>query len=69
MNIDWVLLRRQKEWLFKLTNEISSNPDAWTDNDFDCADGLLYLLDTIQDYAVDNGDATEFEVFGDLIGY
>jgi len=52
LNIDWALLREQKEWLLN----------------FDCdeAEGLIMLLDAIQDKAVDCREATEEEVFGEL---
>jgi len=49
--IDWALLRTQKEWLTAL-----SAPEA---------EGLLNLLDHIQDTAVANGVPTEV-VFGKM---
>lgn len=50
MHIDWHLLRQQKNWLIKQrTGE---------------AAGLLALLDSIQDEAVDQLGFTEREVFG-----
>lgn len=51
-NVDWSLLREQKLWL--LTHD---NPHAA---------GLVHLLDSIQDHAVNNGSASEIEVFGNL---
>lgn len=48
--IDWCLLRKQKEWLLNQENENAA--------------GLVHLIDRIQDEAVDNGDASEIEVFG-----
>ena len=49
MKLDWELLRAQKQWLLK----------------FDCseAEGLIHLLDYLQDQAVDSGEFTEQEVF------
>lgn len=63
MNIDWELLRKQKVWLLLLARKAFNNPDAWTDEDREMFDGLINLIDGIQDYAIDNGDATEQEVF------
>ena len=50
LNINWALLREQKLWL--LTQE---SPHA---------DGLIHLIDAVQDQAVATGSATEIEVFG-----
>lgn len=49
LSIDWDLLRQQKLWLLQ--------------HDTEEADGLVNLLDHIQDTAVDIGAATEEEVF------
>ena len=49
-SIDWSLLRSQKQWLLA--------------QDSPYADGLIALLDTLQDNAVDDGIATAEEVFG-----
>ena len=49
---NWELLRNQKEWLLN--------------NGSDEAMGLVHFLDAIQDAVVEDGFATEFEVFGDL---
>jgi len=55
IHMDWALLREQKKWLFDQNNYY--------------ADGLISLLDDIQDSAVDSGEFTEEEVFGQsLIG-
>ena len=54
--IDWPLLREQKEYC---TNEAANNADAAR-----IYDGLLNLLDAIQDAAVKDGLASEVEVFG-----
>jgi hypothetical protein len=42
-NIDWSLLRSQKRELLELTKEASDNNLT----------GIVYLIDAIQDYAVD----------------
>lgn len=55
-NIDWALLREQKEYC---VNEAANNAD--------CAhiyDGLTHLLDALQDAAVKDGFATFEQVFG-----
>ena len=50
MKIDWELLRKQKEWLMQFNREE--------------ADGLLSLIDAIQDNAVNSKEFTEEEIFG-----
>lgn len=52
-NIDWGLLRQQKQ---ELTSLIEDSPDhiLW---------GLVGLIDNLQDEAVDSGAATEEEAF------
>ena len=53
--IDWYALAQQKALLVRLAVERSE--DAFL------LDGLIHLLDHIQDSAVKNGAATEEEVF------
>ena len=53
MNYDWKLLREQKELLLRISCD-----------DYQLLDGLINMIDDIQDRAVANGDATEVEVFG-----
>lgn len=48
--IDWDMLRQQKSWLLTQDNKH--------------AEGIVNLIDRIQDEAVDNGDASKIEVFG-----
>lgn len=52
-NINWELLRKQKQWLLNLPECAEAN-------------GLINMIDAIQDGAVDGGEFTEEEVFGDL---
>lgn len=52
--LDWALLRQQKDWLSGFR----------TGEDSEYAEGLINLLDYLQDRAVDTGQATELEVFG-----
>ena len=59
MNLDWNLLRQQKLLLLELCNKPATTPA-----DRDLLDGIIHLIDGIQDYAVDQGNATEAEVFG-----
>lgn len=53
IQIDWALLRQQKEWLVN-----------YTDDDHAEIDGLINLLDTLQDLAVESGEFSEETVFG-----
>lgn len=53
-NIDWVLLRDQKQALLQC---ISNEDDK-------LLEGLLSLIDHIQDSAVETNQYTELEVFG-----
>jgi len=51
MNYDWKLLREQKELLVRLACQYA------------LLDGVIHLIDDIQDRAVANNHATEAEVF------
>ena len=55
MNIDYALLREQKEYLLTV---LTKPLDSKTRN------GLVHLLDALQDEAVETGAATPQEVFG-----
>ena len=57
--IDWTLLRSQKLWL--ISNQAQETGDETA---FEAVEGLLNFLDYIQDSAVDQGLASEEEVFG-----
>lgn len=57
MKIDWTKLRKQKETLIYV---IMSVPKEIAED----LDGILNLIDSIQDKAVEDGTATEEEVFG-----
>lgn len=56
-NIDWVLLREQKEYC---ENEAANNTEVGH-----IYDGIVSMIDAIQDAAVADGLATEGEVFGE----
>lgn len=56
--IDWALLREQKFFLLDLTDEVDGK-------ERELLEGVVSLIDAIQDAAVDEGIATELEVFGD----
>jgi hypothetical protein len=55
-NLDLVLLRRQKTALVGMNPRNKAMADA--------VEGMINLLDHIQDYIVDTGQATKVEVFG-----
>lgn len=56
-NVDWDLLRQQKELLVEQLMENKVPVEL---------EGLVNFLDTIQDNIVACGEKTELEVFGDL---
>lgn len=53
--IDWALLREQKQWLI--------DQDLSTDGGQPHAEGLVYLLGELQDYAVEMLGLAESDVF------
>lgn len=57
--IDWELLREQKGYC---VNEAANNKDAYT-----IYDGIVALIDALQDHAVEKRFCTETEVFGDEV--
>ena len=57
MQIDWKLLQKQK---MVLLDVIDKNVDLET---IQALNGILSLLDAIQDDAVESGSATEQQVF------
>jgi hypothetical protein len=59
-NIDWKLLRKQKRTLLQtiIKLETGDEDDPVTDD----LDGILHLIDSIQDYAVDVLGLPEHEV-------
>lgn len=59
MKCDWKLLREQKTLLLVLTQGGRTSIE-----EAELLDGLVNLIDNIQDAALDNGEATELEVFG-----
>ena len=67
MNIDFELLREQKEWLiairspsaFRRFNQVSTLQAR----NWEMAEGLLHLLDALQDDAIQEGRSEE-EVYG-----
>jgi len=59
LEIDWELLRRQKRAVVELRTGTVVGAEQE-----DAAEGLLNLLDSIQDQAADSGEVTEEEVFG-----
>lgn len=61
MNLNWELLRKQKAFLLGLATEADESDRK---EDADMLDGIYGVFDYLQDYAVDNGNATKEEVFG-----
>jgi hypothetical protein len=69
MKLDWTLLREQKMTLLTL---LDTPPVSVEDEDYplevgqmcDHLSGIINMIDSIQDEAVENGTATEEEVFG-----
>jgi hypothetical protein len=57
-NIDWFLLKRQKETVLNLMN-MFENDERISDD----LEGILNTIDGIQDYAVDELGVEESEVF------
>ena len=58
--IDWELLKEQKQTLLEI-----SVMGCFTEKDYEHFEGLLSLIDTLQDYAVDELEIDEQTVFGD----
>ena len=56
-NIDWEELRKQKSFI----NEALKHPQFRDSKELD---GILHLIDNIQDNAVESGIWTEEEIFG-----
>jgi hypothetical protein len=56
--IDWKLLKKQKIQLLKVINK-----DAVTPKEKESLEGILNLLDSVQDFAVDVLGVNEKEVF------
>lgn len=61
MDIDFEALREQKMVLLKIANR-TQNPD-----NRDALDGLIHLLDAVQDQVVNSGQRTEAQVFGEKV--
>jgi len=57
-DINWELLRKQKSTLFNLIQEIDNVEQV------EHLEGIIYLIDAVQDEAVDNEGTDENLVFG-----
>lgn len=55
----WKLLRQQKLTLLELQNSYGLSSQAQAD-----MEGIIYVIDACQDYAVDKMGVSNFEVFG-----
>ena len=63
LNIDWELLREQKLDLLNVIDLLQSESDDAAKKQADSLTGILYLIDDIQDDAVDNKGVAEDKVF------
>jgi hypothetical protein len=59
--IDWTLLRKQKKDLLKVINKDTVSP-----KEKESLEGIMFLIDSIQDYAVDTCELPERKVYGNL---
>jgi hypothetical protein len=59
-NIDWALLREQKQYLVEVISPHYGDEHTEADQ----LSGILHLIDGIQDGAVESGKWTEKEIFG-----
>ena len=64
LNMDWKLLREQKETLLRMIRE--NTDDCLDFDEVETLQGMINMIDEIQDQAVDNLDVPEKEVFPDL---
>ncbi|MBN1183463.1 MAG: hypothetical protein JXB49_14330 [Bacteroidales bacterium] len=58
-NVDWTDLRSQKSTLLNIISELEKKEDLR----FEDLDGILHLIDAMQDYAVDEMNIPEMHVF------
>ena len=70
LNIDFKLLAKQKQMLLKTINYLDRHPTIAKKilppkGSYDLLNGLVYLLDNIQDKAVDTKQIPESSVFPD----
>lgn len=61
--INWSQLKDQKKTLFDLLNKLENSNSTDVDNDIDNLNGLISLVDSIQDYAVNELEYDEDEIF------
>lgn len=64
INIDWSELRIQKQSLISICMDKTSSECEVTRNEGEDVQGIIYLIDYLQDQAVESGIWTEKEVFG-----
>lgn len=64
-NIDFELLRKQKRILLELADKIQNEESnsVFTQDDADTVEGMITLLDAIQDYAVDKLHMDKYDVY------
>ena len=61
MNVDWLLLSKQKSYLLRLVHEGENK--FLTEEHVDLLMGVVNFMDSFQDWSIDVGNATENEVF------
>jgi hypothetical protein len=61
--IDWSLLRSQKTTLLENIQEMEKKNAEYYKESIDAFEGLLALIDAIQDYAVDEIGMPEMSIF------
>jgi hypothetical protein len=63
INIDWRLLKKQKEKLLQIINEPKREGELLSPDQCKAVQGIINLIDAIQDDAVDIGGLPEKVVF------
>ena len=64
LDMNWKLLRRQKLDLLNVLEKNRTLPGSISSTEADSLTGILHLLDSVQDEALDAGRATAKEIFG-----
>jgi len=67
IEIDWPLLRSQKDELLKIEFAKVGDAIVVTGDLKESVTGVIHLIDALQDHAVDDEDTSESEVFGESL--
>lgn len=62
-NTDFKLLKKQKTSLINIQSKLNKKGARFTQNDIDTLEGIINLVDSIQDIAVDEYGYSKFHVF------